>query len=406
MIGVRGKRVCGALLIISAACANLWASGLSTELAQACKTGDFGKAMSLINDMADVNGVTLAGSTPLIDACRAAQLAAVMFLVMHKADVNQRASDTIGTTPLIASVRSGDVRVVRFILSRKARVNDGERSGMTALTVAAQMGDEELVEVLLEDGADVEGKPAPQTKGAKKGAVDAQGFGTPLILAVEQGHIEVAQILIQKGANVNQADAHGRTPLMFAALLGDLELVQFLIKRGADAKALDKRGRSAVDYALTLASPAVSFYLTRQGAPAPLGAGYTECRGLYRCSIPTAAFGAEPHYVWFQDDGAVYALSSRADDAQLQNVVHINNPRMAVGTWTIRGPYLYFSIQTANQGTFYMSASVDDRSLVNGETNDGELEVAVRSTEQWATFTMRYTFVDVVLYCPQMRGGQ
>ena len=52
-------------------------------------------------------------------------------------------------------------------------------------------------------------------------------------LAVDQGHVETVSVLCAAGANVNQGDAVGRTPLFLAIDDGNLEIIQLLLSYGA-----------------------------------------------------------------------------------------------------------------------------------------------------------------------------
>ena len=57
---------------------------------------------------------------------------------------------------------------------------------------------------------------------------------TPLICAVQEGHWQVAESLLQEGsASVEQTDAAGRTPLMVAAAEGHLGVMELLLSKGA-----------------------------------------------------------------------------------------------------------------------------------------------------------------------------
>jgi ankyrin repeat protein len=79
---------------------------------------------------------------------------------------------------------------------------------------------------------------------------DEQGR-TPLMLAIQEGRADVADLLIALDANVNAADAHGETPLMLAAARGLESVVVRLIEAGADPNAADTTdGLTALDWAL------------------------------------------------------------------------------------------------------------------------------------------------------------
>jgi ankyrin repeat protein len=95
-----------------------------------------------------------------------------------------------------------------------------------ALCAASYAGHKELVQLLLENGADI-GCIDDTRVGAKDGA---------LMLAISQGHEEVACLLIEKGININfrSPGAYGRNALEIAASRGNESLVKLLLDRGAE----------------------------------------------------------------------------------------------------------------------------------------------------------------------------
>lgn len=73
---------------------------------------------------------------------------------------------------------------------------------------------------------------------------------TPLHLAVENENLNIMQLLIENGANVNaNTTGYKQTPLMFASILGCYDLVVALIKSGADKNIKDEMGCTALDWA-------------------------------------------------------------------------------------------------------------------------------------------------------------
>lgn len=100
----------------------------------------------------------------------------------------------------------------------------------TALTLACTGGHEELVELLLSRGADIEHR-------------DKKGF-TPLILAATAGHEKVVEVLLNHGANIEaQSERTKDTALSLACSGGRYEVVEFLLNRGAN-----KEHRNVSDY--------------------------------------------------------------------------------------------------------------------------------------------------------------
>jgi len=93
------------------------------------------------------------------------------------------------------------------------------------------------VKTLLEKGAD------PNTAG--------QSSITPLIAAVVRGHTELAQLLINSGANVNGHTTEGVTPLM-AAVNSNPDAISLLLAQGADINATDQGGIGALHAAAAM----------------------------------------------------------------------------------------------------------------------------------------------------------
>ncbi|MDD9901137.1 MAG: ankyrin repeat domain-containing protein [Alphaproteobacteria bacterium] len=76
------------------------------------------------------------------------------------------------------------------------------------------------------------------------------GMGaTPLMRAIESGHVGVAGYLISRGANIEAQDALGNTPLMIAAAAGCLDTAKRLVKYGADVDFYSDNGLTARDMA-------------------------------------------------------------------------------------------------------------------------------------------------------------
>jgi uncharacterized protein len=109
----------------------------------------------LTHDPAQATALSEDGFTALHLAVFAKQEAAARLLIQHGADVNVRSTGTIARVPPLgtaAFVRS--VPLAQLLLDAGAGVNGQAEGGFTALHAAAQNGDEELVRLLVERGAD------------------------------------------------------------------------------------------------------------------------------------------------------------------------------------------------------------------------------------------------------------
>ncbi|QDW08246.1 ankyrin repeat domain-containing protein [Wolbachia pipientis] len=99
---------------------------------------------------------------------------------------------------------------------------------VTLLMVAALNGHANIVEVLLEKGAHVNEK-------------DWRDM-TPLHLAALNGHANILEVLLEKGAHVNEKGWRDTTPLHLAAFYGHASVVEVLLEKGANVNAVDSEG--------------------------------------------------------------------------------------------------------------------------------------------------------------------
>lgn len=128
---------------------------------------------------------------------------------------------------LISAIEKGDMALVSQFLNSGLNPNKRLLYG-TPLTYAAYAGQTEIVELLIEHGADP--------------ALPDEGGSAPLLCAVQHTHIKTAKALLARGADLSNADRSGRTPLSIAAANGPPELVAWLLEQGADVHHKDQRG--------------------------------------------------------------------------------------------------------------------------------------------------------------------
>lgn len=85
-------------------------------------------------------------------------------------------------------------------------------------------------------------------KGANVNAKDVRGV-SPLVLACNLGFIEGVQLLVDRGARIDEPNDAGETPLISAVHRRDTAMMRVLLKAGADPDRSDNSGRNARDYA-------------------------------------------------------------------------------------------------------------------------------------------------------------
>jgi ankyrin repeat protein len=188
---------------------------------------------------------------------------------------------------LIEAANKGDSEVVEALLDSGADINARDERNQTALHHAANGGHTPVVKLLLERGADVNAKnlfeQAPLHGAVFRGALDSVrlllnagadidsrfGFNgqTPL-LAVSAGRTKVVEALLEEGADVNaKGEAHQETALMLATIAGNTATVGILLEKGADVKAEATNGRTALMMAEALGHAEIVGLLQDAGAP-------------------------------------------------------------------------------------------------------------------------------------------
>lgn len=157
------------------------------------------------------------------------------------------------TSLLIHAVATAiDRSVIRFLLDYTTNINQTDINGTSALFFACNQAkpDQELVQLLIDRGADII-------------IQDKHGL-TPLSAAINQGHIEIAKILLESEASINRKDSSklstlpfGRgqalvTPLIAACKTGNKEMVKLLLEYQADVNQTDKNGQTALTWACSM----------------------------------------------------------------------------------------------------------------------------------------------------------
>ena len=132
---------------------------------------------------------------------------------------------------LLKASSDGNIEEVKDLLSEernfyRAKVDARTYYNDTALIYASENGHIEIVEVLLDNGADVN-------------AYNNYG-NTALMMASENGHIEIVEMLLKKGADLDAKNNDGETALKTASEKGHEEVVEMLLDNGADVKTLEE----------------------------------------------------------------------------------------------------------------------------------------------------------------------
>ncbi|KAK4467524.1 hypothetical protein MN116_008911 [Schistosoma mekongi] len=202
---------------------------MHTALMEAAMEGHVEVARLLLAHGANVNIPQDSFESPLTLAACGGHTELAHLLIGYGADVEEVNDE--GYTPLMEAAREGHEETVALLLAVGADVNaKTEETQETALTLAACGGFIEVCEMLLNAGADIE--------------VGGVGCSTPLMEAAQEGHLELVRRLLERGAAVNAVTTNGDTALHYAAENGHVKVCEKLLDWGAVFGAVTEGGRT------------------------------------------------------------------------------------------------------------------------------------------------------------------
>ncbi|XP_071250904.1 ankyrin-3-like isoform X28 [Salvelinus alpinus] len=254
----------------------------------ASKEGHAEVVTKLIKLGANVDAATKKGNTALHIASLAGQVDVVKELVTSGANINAQSQN--GFTPLYMAAQENHQKVVRYLLDHGSTQGIATEDGFTPLAVALQQGHEQVVSLLLEN--DTKGKvrlPALHIAARKDDTkavalllqidhnadveskmmvnrTTESGF-TPLHIAAHYGNINVATLLLNRGASVDFKARNDITPLHVAAKRGNGNMVKVLLERGGKIDARTKDGLTPLHCGARSGHEQVLEMLLDRGAP-------------------------------------------------------------------------------------------------------------------------------------------
>lgn len=192
-----------------------------TVLHDAAAQGDVARVQSLLASASHrVDELDSSGASALLVAAREGHVAVAELLVSQGADMNRKNQNQ--STALQFASLHGHTAVTAFLLTQSdvvQQIDDMNASGYSALHCAAREGHVEIAQLLLDHGANIE--------------VTSDGWH-PLHTACVKNHVEIARLLLSRGVNVNASMGDGVTPLHHATLHGSVDLTELLLDAGAE----------------------------------------------------------------------------------------------------------------------------------------------------------------------------
>jgi hypothetical protein len=148
-----------------------------------------------------------------------------LFEIVSKLSLDEKVPDLIAQgghygSALQAASNNGHKEIVQLLLESGADVNAQGASFGNALQAASDNGHKEIVQLLLERGANVNAQPGGH-------------YGNALQAASKYGHKDIVQLLLESGAHVNAQGGYNGNALQAASDNGHKEIVHLLLERGA-----------------------------------------------------------------------------------------------------------------------------------------------------------------------------
>jgi hypothetical protein len=150
----------------------------------------------------------------------------------RKAELRERRNNELS-----AAASRGDVTALRGLLDEGAEVEAGDNAGWTSIIHAARGGHNEVVQLLLQHGAN----PNVVENGNQN--------MTPLHWAATSNNIDGVRMLLENGADVNRSTTNGYTALMLAANNASPQLVQLLLNYKPNLDLRNDEGQTALAFA-------------------------------------------------------------------------------------------------------------------------------------------------------------
>jgi ankyrin repeat protein len=163
-------------------------------------------------------------------------------------------------TPLMLAAQNGHLEACRLLVDNGADVNAQGVDGHTALMQASATASADIVKLLLSEGADV----------SVRNNFGRTPFFACIIRAIgekdREASLQIAQILLEAGADPNTLEEHSVSPLFYVCIMGCLDVVKFLLNNGADPNQIGAEGLTCLQAAAHESYPDIIELLMQYGA--------------------------------------------------------------------------------------------------------------------------------------------
>jgi ankyrin repeat protein len=282
---------------------NTQLNDLLDEITPAMGKGNVQRALDVIGDEVTAqdemgNNILMAliASQSFLGAARSELMRGLISKGTDPVQVNDQ-----GKTPLVIAAEKNDLDAVKVLLENgnvRTKIDSTDKEGNSAHMYAARQGNREMMKLLVDSGAGAKidialGEllddiaPAMAKENVERAldiigdnikALDAAGNNILMLLINSQkflgaGRTELIKGLINRGLDINIANAQGKTPLIIAAEKGDLNAIQLLLSAGANPAGIDyadSNGKTALFKAVQSNSATMVQQLLANGASATI----------------------------------------------------------------------------------------------------------------------------------------
>ena len=220
----------------------------STPLQWAVYEGDVAEVRRLLDAGADVSLANNYGATAMGLAAEVGDTGMLKLLLEAGADADSPNAD--GQTALLAVARTGNVEAAELLLDYGATVDAREQwGGQTALMWASARRHPRMIEFLVSNGADINARSIDRdyqrhvTAEGRPKNMDSGGL-TPLLYAARENCMACVDVLLENGADIDLPDPGGVSPVLVAIMNANWDLARQLILAGADVNQWDIYGET------------------------------------------------------------------------------------------------------------------------------------------------------------------
>lgn len=240
---------------------------------------------------ADLKGVNSNGNTPLHFASRNGNIDFIEYILSKGFDINQK--NNAGQAPIVWAVAGNSHEVIGFLIDKGADINTKDTDGRSLMFNAAARGSKETIELLQSYGLEINAKDnfgMTPLQSSLRGGIETVEFlldkgaeiapkecmsgnscsidGTTILhQAMYANNPAIVELLIKRKAPLNVIDTNGSTPLMIAVNRGSYDLAQILLDNDAEPDIKDSSfGRSALHIACSKGYDRIAEALISKGA--------------------------------------------------------------------------------------------------------------------------------------------